>query len=135
MELTFPIARVREIYNHTKAAVAHKTLYDQPDTAVAGIWMVGDTGVYLMSNGDPMQPTDKAGDKGAFVAYADECNPETMEFDDWWAAKRESFGGDDGVELFTIDQVGMPEGHQLATFSVVFKNDELEWRWTTEPIS
>nr|WP_245460390.1 DUF3085 domain-containing protein [Mesorhizobium sp. M1B.F.Ca.ET.045.04.1.1] len=33
------------------------------------------------------------------IVYAHECNPETMPFDQWWAAKRDSFGDDDGREF------------------------------------
>ncbi|MBY0561507.1 MAG: DUF3085 domain-containing protein [Hyphomicrobium sp.] len=69
-----------------------------------GLWLVGDTGVYLMSNGDPMLPDPKQ-PKRSLVAYAHECNPETMAFDDWWDAKRASFGGDDGVEFVPLASV------------------------------
>lgn len=56
---------------------------------------MGDDGVYLVSNGLPML---MASERGQRVAYATEANPETMDPDDVWGAKQESFGGDDGVE-------------------------------------
>jgi Protein of unknown function (DUF3085) len=59
-----------------------------------GFWLVGDEGVYLMHNG--VLP---AGGVLPFVVYANECNPKTMEFEHWWAAKNRTFGGDDGAEF------------------------------------
>lgn len=67
-----------------------------------GLILVGDQGVYLMSNGIPGLPISKRGDN---VAYANEVNPLTMEFDDWWDAKRASFGGDDGTEYLPAKAV------------------------------
>lgn len=75
-----------------------------------GLILVGDQGVYLMSNGVPGLPVSKRGDN---VAYANEVNPITMEFDDWWDAKRASFGGDDGAEFMPADVIRAflpPEG-------------------------
>ena len=40
-----------------------------------------------------------AGSQRALVVYAEECNPDTMPFEEWWHAKRASFGGDDGCEF------------------------------------
>jgi hypothetical protein len=31
-----------------------------------------------------------------------ECDPTRLDFDTWWANKRASFGGDDGVEFFEL---------------------------------
>lgn len=54
-----------------------------------GLWLVGDEGVYIHSNG-------KLG-KGqrALVVYAEECDPKTNP--DYWHYKRRHFGGDDGI--------------------------------------
>lgn len=63
----------------------------KPNIIPAGLWLVGDQGVYLMSNEtltDNNKPT---------VTYANEINPHTLEFDDWYDAKQAAFGGDDGV--------------------------------------
>ncbi|WP_405044927.1 DUF3085 domain-containing protein [Paraburkholderia sp. USG1] len=34
------------------------------------------------------------------IAWAVECNPDTVPFDDWWERARVEFGGDDFVEHF-----------------------------------
>jgi len=122
MKLTFNAAEVRRLYEHAFAAPSHSPtwtqLYDPacrkdgrtPDDdeqvkaddvdqakVLAGLWLVGDNGVYLMSNGEP--GLMKLSEPGNVVAFALECNPETMAFDDWWEAKRASFGGDDGSDV------------------------------------
>lgn len=63
---------------------------------VACLWLVGDSGIYLMSNGTP-QLLVKEGKSRNVVAYAAESNPDT-DPDGCWDAKRRIFGGDDGSE-------------------------------------
>lgn len=58
--------------------------------------MVGDHGVYFMNYSDKSNPIVE-GESSQHVAYAREVNPLTMEFDEWWDMKRESWGADDGV--------------------------------------
>jgi hypothetical protein len=92
MRLTFPADKLRELLT---TAESRWPLGLRPRWGVedpAGFWLVGDQGVYLMHNG-------KATDDKQSVVYADECNPDTMPFDQWWGAKQASFGGDDGVEF------------------------------------
>ena len=57
--------------------------------------LVGDHGIYLMSNGIPAQLVD-AGKSSRVVVYAKECDPTTGDSDDWYDAKERIFGGDDG---------------------------------------
>lgn len=63
--------------------------------ARAGLWLVGDEGGYVMSNGK------LAEGQRPLVIYAEECDPKTNP--DYWHYKRRYFGGDDGVEF--IDAV------------------------------
>lgn len=56
-----------------------------------GLWLVGDEGVYILSNGK------LAEGQRPLVVYADECDPKTNP--DYWHYKRQHFGGDDGVEF------------------------------------
>ena len=55
------------------------------------LWLVGDEGVYLISNGKLSKG------QRPLVVYAEECNPQTNT--DCWHYKRQHFGGDDGVEF------------------------------------
>ena len=59
--------------------------------ARAGVWLVGDEGVYLLSNGR------LAEGQRALVVYAEECDPKCNP--DYWHYKRQHFGGDDGIEF------------------------------------
>ncbi|SCX22809.1 hypothetical protein DSM25558_3224 [Agrobacterium sp. DSM 25558] len=68
----------------------HYGLYPGRDEQ-SGVWLVGDEGVYIMSNGK------LAEGQRPYVAYAKECDPKTNP--DWWHYKRQHFGGDDGIEF------------------------------------
>ncbi|MCP1674379.1 hypothetical protein J2T57_001481 [Natronocella acetinitrilica] len=70
----------------------------------AGLHLVGDSGVYLMSNGEPRQLV-APGSKESLCAYAVGIDPEAFDFDGWWERKREVFGGDDGVEFLPLDNL------------------------------
>ena len=39
------------------------------------------------------------------IAYATECDPNKRECDDWWQVERATFGGDDGVEFISIEEI------------------------------
>lgn len=64
------------------------------------LWLVYDQGIYLMPN-TPFAE----GQKTANLAYAAECNPQKMAFDEWWEAKQHLVGGDDGVESLPIEMI------------------------------
>lgn len=66
-----------------------------------GLLLVGDQGVYFMSNAKLDLPKGQRHD----VAYAVEANPNEVPFDDWWDAKNRSFGGDDGVEVIELETI------------------------------
>lgn len=67
---------------------------------------MGDQGVYLMANtSDGIHHSGLGHNQRRPVVYAHECNPDTMEFEDWWEAKRQSFGGDDGSEFIALEEV------------------------------
>jgi len=70
------------------------------------LWRVGDQGVYLMANTSdgPRQMACKEDNK-TFVVHAAECDLTTLPFDQWWDAKRATFGGDDGVEFIALAEV------------------------------
>jgi len=62
-----------------------------------GLWLVGDEGVYALSNGmlaDGQRP---------LVVYARECDPKTNP--DFWHYKRQHFGGDDGIEFLDAEML------------------------------
>lgn len=102
MTLTFNATEVRRLIRHSIESKEHKSLYDMEGTDTPGLWLVGDHGVYLMSNGDPGLKAEPGNpeSKRNVVAYARECNPE-LDPEGWWDAKRAGFGGDDGVEFLS----------------------------------
>ena len=60
-----------------------------------GVWLVGDEGVYIMSNGK------LADGQRSFVIYAEDCDPKTNP--DYWHYKRQYFGGDDGIDFLDAE--------------------------------
>lgn len=91
----------------TELASSHAVPYtggdwDEPLDTTPGLMLVGDDGIYFMSN-----RTDRAKDKKPVIGYAMEANAELMSRDDVWESKRRIFGGDDGavpIDLATIKQ-------------------------------
>ncbi|MER8929778.1 DUF3085 domain-containing protein [Mesorhizobium sp. M0700] len=95
---TFPLEQVREIIARGISDAATSGGYRNPHYGLSpgkdekpGLWLVGDEGVYLLSNGI------LAKDQRPLIVYADECNPATNP--DFWHYKRQHFGGDDGIDF------------------------------------
>jgi hypothetical protein len=85
----------------------------------AGLMLVGDEGVYLMSQAsidvvkaaaiNDASFADTVDNKEkAHVAYAREANPDTMGRGPCYDAKRAIFGGDDGVEFLEAEGLEIP---------------------------
>ena len=99
---TFSVADIRSVLARGRADAAANGGFRIPYRGIspeaearAGLWLVGDQGVYVLSNGRLAQG------QRPLVIYAEECNP--MSNPDYWHYKRRYFGGDDGVEF--IDAV------------------------------
>lgn len=96
--LIFDAQEVLRCAEHALAAPTHRAMWGEKD-ANAALWLVGDQGVYLMSNGSPIDNVAKDGKPvTSFVAYAEGCNPNADDFDEWYDNKRSIFGGDDGAD-------------------------------------
>ena len=104
MMLTFSIAAIREVVARGISDAEANGGFRDPHYGLApgkserpGLWLVGDQGVYLMSNGK------LAEDGKPFVVYAEECDPNKN--DEWFDVKRRTFGGDDGVEFLDAESL------------------------------
>ena len=101
---TFPILAVRKVIDRGIADAAANGGFRNPyygtrpgEGEKPGLWLVGDEGVYLLSNGK------LAEGQTALVIYSEECHPKGDI--DWWDYKRRWFGGDDGIEYFDAEQL------------------------------
>jgi hypothetical protein len=104
MDLHFSWNEVEKLLDEVRAATATSPLYEQETGK--GLWLVGDDGVYLMANTkDGPREKQRKKDERAFVVYANECNPKKLAFDEWWANKQASFGGDDGIEFLGLPDI------------------------------
>ncbi|MDX3807107.1 MAG: DUF3085 domain-containing protein [Bosea sp. (in: a-proteobacteria)] len=82
-----------------------------------GLWLVGDEGVYLLSNGK------LAEGQRPLVVYAEECDPKTNP--DYWHYKRQHFGGDDGIDFLDAETlVKLLAAAPAATHLTIAMTDE-----------
>lgn len=88
--LRFEKSTTWRLVDHARNSPQSEKFYGE-DTGPA-LWLVGDTGVYLMSNGSPRINSDglvmeKGKEKGqrSLVVYADGCDPTVDEFERWWS--------------------------------------------------
>ena len=101
---TFPIVAVRKVIDRGTADSAINGGFRNPyygmkpgEGEIPGLWLVGDQGVYIMSNGqlpDGGRP---------LVVYSEECHP--VGNPDWFDYKHRHFGGDDGIEFIDAGQL------------------------------
>ena len=101
---TFPIEAVRRVIARGKQDAAANGGFRIPyhgaklgESDQPGFWLVGDQGVYIMSNGklaDGHKP---------FVVFSTECHPQGDP--DWWDYKRRHFGADDGIEFIEAERL------------------------------
>lgn len=101
---TFPIPAVRKVIERGIADAGANGAFRNPHYGLApgkdekpGLWLVGDQGVYIMSNGK------LAEGQLSLAIYAEECHPGSSP--DWWHYKTRHFGGDDGVEFLDAERV------------------------------
>lgn len=101
---TFPIFSVRKVIERGIADAAANGGFRNPYYGIKpgkdekpGLWLVGDQGVYLLSNGK------LAEGERALVVYSEECHP--VGNPEWWHYKRRHFGGDDGIEFLDAERL------------------------------
>jgi hypothetical protein len=101
---TFPIVAVRKVIERGIEDAAANGGFRNPycgtrpgEGEKAGLWLVGDQGVYIMSNGKLADGTR------ALVIYAEQRHPKG-DFD-WWDYKRRHFGADDGIEFLEAERL------------------------------
>ncbi|MBZ9764342.1 DUF3085 domain-containing protein [Mesorhizobium sp. CA8] len=101
---TFPIVAVRKIIERGIEDSAANGGFRNPyygtrpgEVERPGLWLVGDEGVYIMSNGRLAEGAR------ALVIYSEQCHPRGDI--DWWDYKRRHFGADDGIELIEAERL------------------------------
>lgn len=108
--LRFDRAMVWRLVDHARNAPSHLGSYGEKH-AKAALWLVGDSGIYLMSNGSPpllgdgkIVEADKAKLSLRLVAYAEGCGP-SNEFDDWWPVHHMIAEGSDFSITIAMDRI------------------------------
>ena len=115
--LTFDKTLLQELINHAKFSTEWSMGYAADKEPAPALFLVGDEGIYLMSNGKPGLPEDEeaaarqeAGEQffASKVAYAKGCDPKKD--DDYYENKQRIFGGDDGAETLMVSDFEPLEG-------------------------
>ena len=128
----FKTSELKPLIEHAKAAtefdMGYENMTDEECATVGfppitsrtpkgpALLFVHDSGVYLMSNGEPRLLTEDG--KSNHVIYAEGCNPTIGEFDDWYNMSRELVGGDDFVEILPIVDGWLEECDLCETFEI-----------------
>ena len=87
--LSFEKTLVLRLIDHAEASPEHLPTLAGPAAGPA-LWLVGDKGIYLMSNGSPAIMANgeldmSGGGPGRrLVCYAEGCHRENDPFEDWW---------------------------------------------------
>lgn len=100
----FKTSDVLRCVEHALKAPKWSMAYEEGSIPPApALLFVHDQGVYLMSNGIPLDQTDPANPEShSYVAYAEGCNPNIGDFDDWYGTSRDLVGGNDFAEVIAI---------------------------------
>ena len=129
--LTFTTAEVKPLVDQALAATEHRPSYTQqgiaPADIPAALWLVKDQGVYLMSNGALSKDSEGFVVRAA-TAYAAECNPTTLEFEEWYGNARAIMGGDDSVESLPLEWFDGVLKRNKPTFRLYITDDAIELR-------
>jgi Protein of unknown function (DUF3085) len=116
MKLTFPHARLKALWNEAvrqwPVSVRATSGRNSP-----GFWLIGSQGIYLMHNG--ARP-----ESSATVAYANECDPLKVPFQNWLDVKRAIFGDSDGMEFVEVVMIGTAVDAG-ADIEVTFEHDTM----------
>jgi hypothetical protein len=107
--IQFKAAEVAQAIAHAETAETNHIAYTNAITK-PGLWLVGDEGVYLTSNGSFSEHLKDP------IAYAVGINPMVDDSDTWADAKDRVFGGDDGV----VDVPGIDELKERIASGVEF---------------
>lgn len=113
MRLTFLYHNLVVLRDDAIKSWPHGLVVPEEGPAERGYILVGDEGVYLLHNA-----IHRGGERT--IIYAEECNPIRMPFDDWWYAKGESFGHDDGTEFIPaniVDEAVESHGDLIVLFT------------------
>mgnify|MGYP001200783634 FL=1 len=126
MIVTFDRSLIERLLTHAEDATEHRATltqlfdknlrkpgYEAPEWVYqqdldltkipAGLWLVGDHGLYMMSNGLPLLACQDSG-KPNLCAYAREADPEKNAVEAY-DVTRQTFGGDDGCEFLEASLV------------------------------
>lgn len=120
----FKTSEVKRCVEHALAAADFRMAFSSSPPG-PGILFVHDQGVYIMSNGLPMDEIKKPdGKPHSYVAYAEDCNPDKDE--NWWENSRDLVGGDDFGEVFLVNKKWLEDLDAYEELEIEVTPEQLE---------
>ena len=123
----FKTSELKRCIEHALASTQWRKTYSDEGKG-PGLWFVHDSGVYLMSNGFPIDKREASeDDKSSYVVYAEGCHPGID--DGSWEYARSLVGGDDFGECIPIDDGWSVACDLHEEFHVKVAADSLTMTW------
>lgn len=102
----------------------------EEETPRPALFFVHDQGVYLMSNSEQRDMiTGPDGERKAYTAYAEGCNPNIGSFDEWYGTSRDLVGGDDFVETLPIDNSVLTFCQRYEELHITVEGGTISWEF------
>jgi len=127
--LKFDKATVWRLVDHAENSPTHIKAWGEKKTKPA-LWLVGDSGVYLMSNGNPpLLSNGKISKIGNTVgqprltAHAEGCDVTDL-VDDWWPIHNAVAGGDDFSQTIPLKLIRRALGISQSHIVIVSSQEE-----------
>ena len=136
--LIFTGPQVLELLAHAKAAAQHSNPYGTTPASGPSLMLVKDDGVYLMSNGVPIQPRGD-GKTGAKVVYAKGYEPPRLvseeDRDGQYSKIAMDVGGDDFVETIDIEAFEIEPSLVLSAVKIELTESSMKVDLIVKPAS
>lgn len=134
--LVFEASKVWRLSDHARNSREWQPVYGERNPKPA-LLLVGDAGVYLMSNGLPPISyrglVPKEGEDAEIpylIAPAEGCNPDCDNVDDWWPIHNAIAGGDDFAVALPLDE--FQGALEKAQRSIVLVGTEYHMRYYSD---
>jgi Abortive infection C-terminus/Protein of unknown function (DUF3085) len=131
--LRFDKTLVWRLIDHAKNAPESQKAYaEEGEDAVPALWLVGDSGVYLMSNGKPpilatgeiFRGQVVPGEVRFLMAPAEGCDPGLDDVDAWWPIHNAIDDGNDFVQPIPLAQFDTPLARAKTQIVIIAGREE-----------
>lgn len=120
----FDAADVKRCVQHALNSSQWQMPFAEDETPTPALLFVHDDGVYLMSNGIPIDQRDDSTEPRSYSVHAQTTKP-GYDNPDWWENSRALVGGDDFVEILPVTQQWLDDCDTFEECYVTVENNSL----------